>query len=104
MVFLPGVETVLDLLVETYPLALITNGSPEMQRAKLETLEIRSRANRHLNLNVVGVLGQGEQEGITTILRSVELEFVEEVVDIDVLEALWWRECPLSICPMQTDR
>lgn len=42
VVFLPGVESALDSLAEQYPLALITNGNPEMQRAKLETLGIQS--------------------------------------------------------------
>lgn len=46
----------------------------------IAALEIRSRVNRHLDLNVVGVLGQGEQEGISTILRSAELEFDDDVL------------------------
>lgn len=42
VVFLPGAEAALTTLAETYPLVLITNGSPEMQRSKLETLGIHS--------------------------------------------------------------
>jgi hypothetical protein len=48
----------------------------------IAALEIRSQVNRHLDYNVVGVLGQGEQEAISTILRSTELEFDDDVLTL----------------------
>jgi putative hydrolase of the HAD superfamily len=41
--FLEGAEEALETMAERYPLAAVTNGDPEMQRAKLESLGVDDR-------------------------------------------------------------
>jgi hypothetical protein len=49
----------------------------------MAALEVRYRANQALNYNIVGVLGQGDQEGFSTILHAADGEFDNDMVALD---------------------
>ncbi len=62
-------------------------GSPvlwneRMAAEYLAALEVRATADKYLDLDVVGVLGQGEAEGISTVLRESDLGFDDDVASL----------------------
>lgn len=48
----------------------------------IAALEVRAAADEYLDLDVVGVLGQGETQGISTVLRESEIDFDNEVISL----------------------
>lgn len=48
----------------------------------IAALEVRRIIDKYSDLNVVGVLGQGENEGISTVLRESELDFDDEIASL----------------------
>jgi hypothetical protein len=48
----------------------------------IAALEVRAAADTYLDLDVVGVLGQGESEGISTVLRNADLDFDDDVISL----------------------
>lgn len=48
----------------------------------IAALEVRAAADAYFDLDVVGVLGQGESEGISTVLRNADLDFDDDVISL----------------------
>lgn len=49
----------------------------------MAALEVRYWANQALDYNIVGIIGQGDQEGLSTILQAADFEFDDDMVALD---------------------